>query len=136
MDLLVSPQAEQVLAADNYKLLADVVFGPGRLAVPYTEAEQQAYRTAWAQPGALTGALNYYRAYRSLGYGLPTASYQVKVPTLVIWGEQDKYLMTSNLTGLEQYVPNLTIKRIADGTHWVLHEQPALVNQYIRDFIR
>ena len=40
------------------------------------------------------------------------------------------------LTGLEQYVPDLTIKRIADGTHWVLHEQPALVNQYIRDFIR
>ena len=70
-----------------------------------------------------------------MGYGLPTSTYQVRVPTLVIWGEKDKYLMTSNLTGLEQYVPNLTIKRIANGTHWVLHEQPALVNQYIRDFI-
>ena len=45
-------------------------------------------------------------------------------------------MLPSNLTGLEQYVPELTIKRIADGTHWVLHEQPALVNKYIRDFIR
>ena len=135
MDLLVSPQAEQVLVADNYKVLANVVFGPDQLTSTFTEAEQQAYRTAWAQPGALTGALNYYRAFRSLGYGLPTSTYQVRVPTLVIWGEKDKYLMTSNLTGLEQYVPNLTIKRIANGTHWVLHEQPALVNQYIRDFI-
>lgn len=43
--------------------------------------------------------------------------------------------MNSLLTGLEQYVPDLIIKRIANGTHWVLHEQPALVNQYIRDFI-
>ena len=135
IDFLVSPQAEQALAADNYQRLANVVFGPDPLTSPYTKAEQQAYRTAWAQPGALTGALNYYRAYRSLDSGLPTATYQVNVPTLVIWGEQDKYVLTSNLTGLEQYVPDLTIKRIADGTHWVLHEQPALVNQYIRDFI-
>jgi pimeloyl-ACP methyl ester carboxylesterase len=57
-----------------------------------------------------------------LGYGFPTATYQVGVPTLVIWGEQDKYLQTSNLDRLEQYVPELTIKRIADDTHWVLHE--------------
>ena len=135
MDFLVSPQAEQALAADNYQRLANVVFGPDPLTSPYTAAEQQAYRTAWAQPGALTGALNYYRAFRSLDSGLPTSSYQVRVPTLVIWGEQDKYVLTSNLTGLEQYVPDLTIKRIANGTHWVLHEQPALVNQYIRDFI-
>ena len=136
MDRLAGPQAEQALAADNYQLLATVVFGPGKQAIPYTDAEQHAYRAAWAQPGALTGALNYYRASRSMGYGLPTATYQVNVPTLVIWGEQDPYLLTSNLTGLEQYVPQLTIKRIATGTHWVLHEQPALVNQYIRDFIR
>nr|WP_262507625.1 alpha/beta hydrolase [Hymenobacter arizonensis] len=136
MDRLVNPQAEQALAADKYQVLADVVFGPGRLAIPYTDAEQHPYRTAWAQPGALTGALNYYRAFHSLGYGLPTTTYQVKAPTLVIWGEQDPYVLPSNLTGLEQYVPELTIQRIANGTHWVLHEQPARVNKYIHDFIR
>ena len=59
----------------------------------------------------------------------------ISTPTLVIWGEQDKALLTGNLQGLEQYVSNLTIKRIPDGSHWVIHEQPALVNAYIRDFI-
>jgi pimeloyl-ACP methyl ester carboxylesterase len=54
----------------------------------------------------------------------------------VIWGEKDKYLMVSNLTGLDQYVPYLTIKRIPDGSHWVIHENPALVNSYIKAFIR
>ncbi|HEY6389791.1 MAG TPA: alpha/beta hydrolase, partial [Bryobacteraceae bacterium] len=65
----------------------------------------------------------------------PTAL-NVKVPTLVIWGEKDTALLTSNLDGLDQFVPSLTIKRIPEGTHWVIHEKVAEVNGYIRDFIR
>ena len=60
----------------------------------------------------------------------------MKVPTLVIWGEKDTALLTGNLEGLDKFVPNLTIKRIPEGTHWVIHEKPALVAEYIRDFIR
>ena len=59
----------------------------------------------------------------------------VKVPTLVIWGEKDTALLTGNLDGLDQFVPQLTIKRIPDGSHWVLHEKPAEVNGYIRGFV-
>ena len=32
-------------------------------------------------------------------------------------------------------VPHLRIKRIPEGTHWVIHELPALVNTSIREFI-
>jgi epoxide hydrolase 4 len=60
----------------------------------------------------------------------------VKVPTLVIWGEKDTALLTGNLDGMDKFVPNLTIKRIPNGSHWVIHEKPALVNGYIREFIR
>src|SRR5207247_6774899 len=66
--------------------------------------------------------------------GLP--SLEVKVPTLVIWGEKDTALLTGNLEGLDRFVPNLTIKRIPDGTHWVIHEIPALVDGYILEFIK
>jgi pimeloyl-ACP methyl ester carboxylesterase len=94
---------------------------------------------------ALRG-LNYYRAAR-LGppstkggqttgnYAADHASLRVQVPTLLIRGEQDPYLLPGNLEGLEEFVPNLTLKRIPDGSHWVVHEQPGLVNAYIRDFI-
>ena len=44
--------------------------------------------------------------------------------------------LTGNLKGLDKFVPKLTIKRIPDGTHWVIHEQPALINEYIREFIK
>ena len=59
----------------------------------------------------------------------------VKVPILVNWGEQDLVLLTSNLERLERFVPFVTIKRIPDCTHWVIHQKPALVNTAIQEFI-
>jgi len=142
-----SPQAEQTLSANNYAGLVDAVLGDGLKTGVFSEADKQAYIAAWSQPGALTGGLNYYRA-ANLGppvpgattsegpaSGVDAASLVVKVPTLVIWGEKDTALLTGNLDGMNQFVPNLTVKRIPDGSHWVIHEKPALVNQYIREFI-
>ena len=144
MLLFRSPQAEQVLSANNYAALVDAVLGDGLKSGVFTEQDKQAYIAAWSQPGALTGGLNYYRAAQ---IGPPTsataaasttdpASLIVKVPTLVIWGEKDTALLTGNLDGIDQFVPNLTVKRIPDGSHWVIHERPALVNGYIREFIQ
>jgi pimeloyl-ACP methyl ester carboxylesterase len=59
----------------------------------------------------------------------------IRVPTLVIWGEQDTALLTGNLDGLDQYVPALTVKRIPDGTHWVVREKSAEVNRLIRTYL-
>jgi epoxide hydrolase 4 len=59
----------------------------------------------------------------------------VSVPTLVIWGERDTALLTGNLDGLERYAPNLTVHRVPDGSHWVIHEQPDLINRVIRDYL-
>ena len=66
---------------------------------------------------------------------LPHEMLEVKVPTLVIWGEQDQALLTGNLDGIEEYVADLTVKRIPGATHWVIHEQPEVVNALIRQFI-
>src|SRR5262245_13442250 len=140
-----SAQAEQTLSANNYALLVQVVLGEGLKNGVFTEDDKKAYIEAWSQPGALTGGLNYYRA-ASLGppsgpgdkggFKGELPSLDVKVPTLVIWGEKDTALLTGNLEGLDKYVPNLTIKRIPDGTHWVIHEKPAIVDGYIREFIK
>jgi pimeloyl-ACP methyl ester carboxylesterase len=141
-----SPQAEQILSANNYAALVSRVLDNGLKKGYFTEADCQAYIAAWSQPGALTGGLNYYRAARvgpptneaerarlsALANGTPII---IKTPTLVIWGEQDQALLTGNLDGLERFVPDLRIRRIPDGSHWVVHEQPELVNRYIHEFI-
>jgi pimeloyl-ACP methyl ester carboxylesterase len=140
-------RAEATLSANNYATLVNIVLGAGLKSGAFTEKDRDAYIQAWSQPGALTGGLNYYRAARvgppapgaevSAGNSATNApQLMVKVPTLVIWGEKDTALLTSNLTGLDQFVPQLTIKRIPEGSHWVIHERPAEVNGYIRDFLR
>jgi pimeloyl-ACP methyl ester carboxylesterase len=136
-------EAEDILTRDNYAILVDNLLKDGIEQGYFTEEDKKAYIEAWSQPGALTGGLNYYRAVHLGSFtgesddilSADPSLFTVKVPTLVIWGEKDRWLLTGNLVGLEKYVPDLTIKRIPDGSHWVIHERPGLVNSYIREFI-
>jgi pimeloyl-ACP methyl ester carboxylesterase len=148
MLMLRSAEAERVLSENNFARLSDVLVQFGSK-WEMSEERRLKYIDAWSQPGALTGSLNYYRAsplypptstedkeqIKSI-LNLPKEMLAVRVPTLVIWGEQDRALLTGNLDGLEEYIEDLTLKRIPDGTHWVIHEQPELVNTLIRDFIK
>ncbi len=139
MNFFRSPQAEAGLSANNYAQLQNAVFNAAARPELFTDEDRKMYLDAWSQPGALTGGLNWYRAAPRFDTNITAAagldSLNVNVPTLVIWGERDTALLTSNLEGLEKFVPQLTIKRIPDGTHWVIHEEPDLVNKYIHDFI-
>jgi pimeloyl-ACP methyl ester carboxylesterase len=147
MLLLRSPQAEQVLSENNYDRLLKVLVEFGSKWEMSDEIRRK-YVEAWSRPGALTGGLNYYRVsplYPPTSKAdeesikgimdLPHEWFEVKVPTLVIWGEEDQALLTGNLDGIEEYVADLTVKRIPDATHWVIHEQPEVVNALIRQFI-
>jgi pimeloyl-ACP methyl ester carboxylesterase len=148
MLILRSAEAERVLSENNFARLSDVLVQFGSK-WEMSEERRLKYIDAWSQGGALTGSLNYYRAsplypptstedkeqIKSI-LNLPKEMLAVRVPTLVIWGEQDRALLTGNLDGLEEYIEDLTLKRIPDGTHWVIHEQPELVNTLIRDFIK
>jgi epoxide hydrolase 4 len=138
-----TPKAEEILSRNNYALPASNLLEDGLKRGYFTEEDREAYIEAWSQLGALTGGLNYYRAAHLGSFtgesddslSADPSLFTVVVPTLVIWGEKDKWLLTGNLESLEKYVPNLTIKRIPDGSHWVIHEKPGLVNSYIREFI-
>ncbi|HVR44442.1 MAG TPA: alpha/beta hydrolase [Thermoanaerobaculia bacterium] len=138
--------AEAALSANHHAALVQAVMGEGLKTGVFDQRDKAAYIEAWSQPGALTGALSYYRAARvgpppvegdrSSGTFLgDTADFTVRVPTLVIWGERDSYLLSGNLDGLDELVPDLTVERIPDATHWVVHEKPELVNALIRGFI-
>ena len=148
MLMLRSAEAERVLSENNFARLMDLLVQFGSK-WELSEEKRLKYIAAWSQPGALTGSLNYYRASplypptskndeKQIGsiLSLPTEMFEIKIPTLVIWGEQDRALLTGNLDGLGEYIEDLTVKKIPDGTHWVSHEQPELVNSLIRDFIK
>ena len=147
MNLFRSEKAERVLSENNYarlqRMTLDSWAANGGAA---TDADREAYRAAWSQPGALTGGLNYYRASPlhppedggasgAAGLQLDASAFRVHVPTLVIWGDRDEALLPGNLNGLEAHVSDLTVHRVPDASHWIVHERPALVSRLIRDFV-
>lgn len=145
MLLFRDAKAERVMSANNFERLAGMFGQMGNGKGPLTAAEQALYRQAWAQPGALTGGLNYYRAsplYPPTPGGDPGATaltldpamFTVRVPTLILWGERDAALLPVLLDGIEEVVPDVRIQRVPEGSHWVVHEFPEVVNRAIREF--
>ncbi len=142
--LFRTPLAEMLLRFNGYSALVRSTLGDGLKKNYFNERDRQAYLEAWSQPGALTGGLNYYRALPLANFfskkqlkipGLDTDSFLVRVPTLVLWGEKDPYLLPGNLDGLEEFVSDLTVRRFPDGSHWIIHERPALINSAVRGFL-
>lgn len=143
MLLLRAAKAERVLSENNYEKLWKFAFADiSATAAPPDKAE---YLQAWSQPGALTGGLNWYRASplyppteadpgpKKLQFD--PAQFQVRVPTLVLWGERDRALLTSCLDGLEAVVPDLKVVRAPECSHWIVHERPDLVCGEIERFV-
>lgn len=136
MAALCEPGAEAALAADDHAALWPF-FGE---AVWLTPAVRERYRQLWQQ--GLTGALNYYRASPLRppqgpddplhAVQLPADLVTVHVPTTVLWGEADHALLPALVDGLEAYVPDLRLQRVPGATHWLVHEQPALVVEAVR----
>lgn len=119
MQRLRAPGAEAVLAADGHARLRALV----RHSLPtLPDAELDALAAGWAQPGALTAMLNWYRA--NALPGLTRSSGRIDAPTLLLWGEQEGSFVPANLDGLDRWVPRLRLRRFADAGHWLPREQP------------
>jgi pimeloyl-ACP methyl ester carboxylesterase len=126
MLLFQMPFAENLLRLNGYSALVRSTLRDGLKKNYFNEQDRQAYLEAWSQPGAFTSGLNYYRALPLKNLfsrkrleipGLGADSLLVRVPTLVLWGEKDQYLLPGNLDGLEEFVPDLTVRRFPDASH-------------------
>jgi pimeloyl-ACP methyl ester carboxylesterase len=60
----------------------------------------------------------------------------VQVPTCVIWGMKDIALPPGLIDGLGEFIPKLTLHRVKNGSHWLVHEQPLRVAGLIEAFLR
>ncbi|KAH9518427.1 Epoxide hydrolase 4 [Bulinus truncatus] len=102
---------------------------------PLTEEELNAYKYTFSQPGALTAAVNYYRAILDEVSSVP-ADYKYTVSSLVIWGCKDKCLSKSAPDLIEQQINNVTVARFEDAGHFVQMDRPDEVNKTIREWLK
>jgi epoxide hydrolase 4 len=102
----------------------------------FTQEATDRYIEAWSQPGAATGMINYYRSsVRQSQEKAEAALRPIKGPTLVIWGERDRYLSPELAEPEHDDVPNLDrVERLPGASHWVHHDEAERVNQLLIDF--
>ena len=145
MNYFCEPQAAQELSANQFEKLFGFV-GKGLPPTWLTEEVKEQYRQAWST--GIQGGLNYYRAspLKPDASGkpntgdiqkldLPDEMFRISVPTLLMWGMQDVALLPSLNEGLEAFIPHLKYVSIQDGSHWVVHEHPAIIQREIAAFL-
>lgn len=98
----------------------------------FTPADLVQYRAAWAQPGALTAMINWYRAAFQRRPKLP-ADPRVHVPTLVIWGAQDRFLDAAMAQPSADLCDDGRLVMLPDASHWVQHEAAEHVTDLLAD---
>jgi len=142
MNFLCRPDAAALLAENDFERLWPFFTNMGGAAW-LSDAVRAQYRAVWLQ--GLEGPLNYYRAsplrpplsaadaIHTLEF--PPAFVTVRVPTTVLWGEADIALPAALLDGLDGFVDPLEVRRVAGASHWIVHEQPALVAGVIQSLL-
>lgn len=61
--------------------------------------------------------------------------YQIKAPTLLIWGLQDEITPPETALEFHELIPHSEIKLLDKCGHVPMMEQPELFNQYVREFL-
>jgi pimeloyl-ACP methyl ester carboxylesterase len=126
---------ERIVRRGDWRLLR---VGPEHDARPsaFSAEDIDRYREAWSQPGATTAMINYYRAvFRQSPKRAEARIRRVDAPTLVIWGERDRYLGPDLAEPDRADVPNLErVVRLPEATHWVHHDEPERVTELLSEF--
>lgn len=127
---------ERALTARNFRAVRDMFRRTPARAGTFSEEAIEQYVRALSLPGALTAALNYYRAALLSPGGLELArAARSEAETLVLWGERDLALDLRLLEGLERVAPRVRVHRIPSSGHWVQNEAPEEVNRVLLAFL-
>jgi pimeloyl-ACP methyl ester carboxylesterase len=121
--------AEELLQGDDWWLFRLLLGGA---------KDTDTYVKTLSEPGALTAALNWYRALpvqallgRTGGPQLPL----IKADTLGIWSTGDLYLTEDAMTRSERGVQGSWRYERFDASHWVPLDQPDRLNQLLVEFL-
>ncbi len=119
--------AEAALSANDFAGLKNIWSAS-------SEEERREYLSVFTQPGALTGALNWYRG--SGGIEPSDAFGDVETPTLLIWGNQDSAIGRAAVENSAQFMKGPYTFVELDAGHWLIQEKFEAVSDAIMAHLR
>jgi pimeloyl-ACP methyl ester carboxylesterase len=122
--------AEELLMHDGWRLFHEWTRGDG---------DTERAIADLSRPGALTAALNWYRAsWRPDAELRERAQFpSIAADTLGIWSDRDHYLVEEGMTGSEPYVlGDWRYERIDGASHWMQLDAPERLNALLLEWFR
>ena len=122
---------EAFFSAFNYHIGTRVLLRSSRPGT-FSNEDLAQYRAAWSQPRAVASMINWYRALFRTRVKFPDKT--VHVPTRILWGERDAFLLCEMAHESLRYCTNAELFTFANASHWLHHEEPARVSELLMDF--
>ena len=130
---------EWLLSRDDYARLAHGLYSSTAEKGVFTREHIDEYKKAWAQKGALTAALNYYRAniIRRMFAKSSEPTPKFTMPTMFIYGEQDHAILPRTVKDVESAIDGKFKElRFPGSGHWVQQEKAKEVSASLKEFFR
>ncbi|MRX72370.1 alpha/beta fold hydrolase [Bacillus lacus] len=122
---------EAALKANSYGVLESSLTETS-MPKTFSKEDLQFYYDAWSKSGALTAMLNWYRALLHHDFSKVKS---IQIPARMIWGKGDAFLGQSLAKESIKHCENGQLIFVDEATHWILHEQPAIANRLILEFL-
>ena len=120
--------AEELMQRDDWALLRTWLRGNG---------DVERYIADLSRPGALTAALNWYRAssHPRSELGERRDLPPVQAPTMGIWSTGDDYLLETMPESAEYVAAPFRYERIEGASHWIQLDAPDRLNELLVEFL-
>ncbi|XP_077521275.1 epoxide hydrolase 4-like [Amblyomma americanum] len=103
----------------------------------FTEREEYAHKYVYSQPGALTGTIDYYRAFNNDSNQFNKLHYRkINVSTLILWGERDEFITPRVARYNQEWLVRSQLVYYEGAGHFPQRECPDHVNGRISEFVK
>lgn len=105
-----------------------------------SQADIEKQKAALSRPGALTAAINYYRASIRDQTSHPSPELNraltavLKMPVLLMHADHDNAFCPKMFKDTDRNVAQLTTVQLPDCSHWANQDRPDLVNSHLETF--
>jgi pimeloyl-ACP methyl ester carboxylesterase len=118
--------------------IARAILTGGNVGTPFSASEIEQYVSSFREPARAEAITQLYRYYQRVFREAISGRWRdarLTVPTLLLFGERDRYVSPKLLPGFEPYADDMRVELVPDSGHFVVDEKPELVVERARGFL-